>query len=65
MNFGDVETDRCPNCRCSFKIAVVKFSFFHHTAMLFVCASCGLTRADSPNESPFATGLPFFAGKMR
>jgi hypothetical protein len=28
----------------------VKFGFFHHPAMIFVCPSCGVMRADPPKR---------------
>jgi hypothetical protein len=42
--------NQCLHCNCSLEIAAVKFSFFHHPAMIFVCPNCGVTRAEPPKR---------------
>jgi hypothetical protein len=50
MDDLSAHSDRCANCSCSLEIAAVKFSFFNHPAMVFVCPNCGVTRADPPKR---------------
>jgi hypothetical protein len=39
--------DYCPNCNRAFEIAAVDLSIISGNIVLFVCPSCGLTKAEN------------------
>jgi hypothetical protein len=41
--------DYCPDCNLAFEIAAVDLSIISGNVVLFVCPSCGLTKAENPN----------------
>jgi hypothetical protein len=43
--------DCCPNCNVVFEIAAVDLSIVSGNIVLFVCPTCGLTKAESRTEA--------------
>jgi hypothetical protein len=44
--------DYCPDCNLAFEIAAVDLSIISGNVVLFVCPSCGLTKAENPERTP-------------
>jgi hypothetical protein len=44
------ETDYCPYCKGLLEIAAIDLTLSGRSIALFVCANCGLTRAETRNE---------------
>jgi len=44
------ETDYCPDCKGLLEIAAIDLTLSGRSIALFVCANCGLTRAETRNE---------------
>jgi transposase-like protein len=45
------ESDYCPGCKVLLEIAAINFTLSGRNVALFVCPNCGLTRAETRNES--------------
>jgi predicted RNA-binding Zn-ribbon protein involved in translation (DUF1610 family) len=51
-----IQSDHCPDCGQLFEIRAVELHLFRKPAILFVCPSCGLARADG-DDNKVNTGI--------